>query len=252
MSDALAYYNDTKVSVSDTDRRQIYAEFGYPVIQPEDLEIPPDDVDEVVFKPALMDYFSYFPLKTVVELQVAGDYSIPFPNPTTFGVFDARVIPYAGMGTVPTLSPFMNERNYYSAQSGGVYGAGQYSFEMIEAKLLNRRYIQASQNLLITKRIYVDKHARLLKGTTNAPYVLRIVWADYSLNMDDVDFSKRRDMIKLCKAYLLRAVAMLRSQLQSNTGTEFNVEALNTRAQQLEDESINRWRKFSMAPVVRG
>lgn len=253
MSDAAkTYYETTAVNVSYTDRRQIYLEMGYPAVPMEELEIPPAEVDELVFKPALMDYFAYFPIRTVQEEQVTGDFSVAFPHANTMGVVDARVIPFSGLANVPTLSPFMNERSYYSAQSGGVYGAGQYDFEMIEAKLLNRRYIQASQNLLITKRIVVDRKLRVLKGTANAPYVLRITWADYSLDMDDVDYMRRRDIIKLCKANLLRAIAIIRSQQDSNSGMPFNVDALNTRAEKLELESIERWRKFAMPVSIRG
>ena len=251
MSDALAFYENTPVSISDVDRHMIYSEMGYPVVQPEDLELDPASVDEVVLRPTLMDYFSFFPIKTIVEVEVASEFTVPFPNVTTMSVLDARIVPNSGVANVPTLSPFMNERNWTIA-AGGLFGQGQYDFEMMEAKLLNRRYIQASQNLLVARRVRVDRKARTLSGFMNAPGVLRITWADYSLNFDDVDFQKRRDVIKLAKAYLLRTIAMIRSQQNSDTGMDFNPEALNARADKLEEDSIGRWVSFAKPIVLRG
>jgi hypothetical protein len=245
------YYEKTSVSISDIDRHMIYSEMGWPVVSPEDLEIGPDDVDEVVLRPALMDYFSYFPIKTVQEVEVNSDYSIPFPNPTTVSVIDARIVPNSGVANVPTLSPFMNERNW-SIAAGGLFGQGQYDMEMMEAKMMNRKYIQATQNLLVAKLVHIDRNNRTLTGFMNAPAVLRITWADYSLNVDDVDFQKRRDLIKLAKAYLLRTIAMIRGQQNSNTGMDFNTDALNTRAEKLEEESLGRWKAFAKPIVLRG
>ena len=244
-------YEAGPVVISDVDLHQIYLEVGYPVIQPEDLEIPPADVKDTIIRSAMMDYFNWFPKKTIQEIQVASDFVLPFPNPTTMGAIDARIVPNSGVANVPTLSPFMNERNW-SIAAGGLFGQGQYDYEMLEAKLLNRRYIQSSQNLLVAKRVVVDKAARQLTGFMNAPGVLRIIWADYSLNFDDIDFTKRRDAIKLSKAYLLRALAMIRGQQQSNTGMEFNIEALNARADKLEEESVGRWQKMTKVIVMRG
>jgi hypothetical protein len=252
MSDtALSYYENTPVSISEVDRRMIYSAMGYPVVQPEDLEISPEDVDAVVLRPALMDYFSYFPIKNVQEVEVNSNYSIPFPRFTTVSVIDARIVPNSGVANVPTLSPFMNERNW-SIAAGGLFGQGQYDTEMMEAKLLNRRYIQASQNLLVAKLVHVDRNTRTLTGFMNAPAVLRITWADYSLNVDDVDFQKRRDFIKLSKAYLLRTIAAIRSQQDSNTGVEFNIESLTSQADKFEEQSLGRWQGMAKPVVIRG
>ena len=123
---------------------------------------------------------------------------------------------------------------------------------MVEAKLIERKAMQAGFNLISAKKIVVDPVNKVISGVTNYPGILKLSWAEYSLNFDSIEFRKRKDVIKLAKANVMNAFADVREQMNANTGMEFNPGALRERATKLEDEIMERWRSISKVVILRG
>ena len=238
------------VQIRDTDVGRILLAVGGPVLKVEDLEISRDEILEYVVLPALEVHFSYFPIQTVVELSVSGSFSLPYPNPDlTMGVTSAQISMDVGNPNNPSLSPFMNDRNY---QRGGLMRQGQYDMEAVEGNMMTRLAAQGAINLLSTRHLKLDPVNKVLSGFATTAGIARITWAAMSLNVDDILIFNKNDFIRLCQANILEVLGTVRGSLKLQDDVQMDGDAMLNRAKDMRDEVLGTWRSVTRVAIARG
>lgn len=239
------------MTISDQDYYEILAEIGYPIIQPEDLEFTKEQIEDYFIYPALREYFVWFPKTSLQSVYVSSEFSVDFPDEETYGVVDAR-INTSITGDGRTSSPFVNALYFKKTTTSGfkMYGTDN-DYGVTEAKYLERAYNKAASNYMRVKRLDVDYANKKLDGYTTVNGELLITWAKASSNFNDVPFTRKTDVIELAKSKVLKGFAMLRGQLNSDVGVEFNTSDFMSRSQDLEDKVMNKWKAISKVTILR-
>jgi hypothetical protein len=240
----------TLVQIRDTDIKRILLAVGGPVLSVEDLEITKDDILELVVLPALEVHFSYFPIEIVQEVSMAGSVTIPYPDPDlTIGLCSAQISMDIGNPNNPSISPFINDRNY---QRGGLMRQGQYDMEAVDGNMMTRLAAQGAINLLSTRHLRLDPTLKVLNGFTSASGIARLVWANMSLNVDDVPIFNKNDFIRFCQANILEVLGTVRESLKLSDDVQMNGQAMQDKAKELRDEILDTWRTTTKVAISRG
>lgn len=238
------------MQISDKEYFEIISELGYPAVQEGDLEFTREQIEDNFIFPALREFFVWFPKTEVQSVHVSSEFSIDFPDEYTYGVADAR-INSAVTGDGRIGSPFIDSMYFQQTRSGmRMYGT-PYDYGVTEAKFLERAYSKAAMNNMRVKRMDVDAVNKKFNGFTNINGELIVTWAKYSDNFDDVPFTRKTDVIELAKSKVLRGFALLRSQLDSDIGVALNTSEFMSRASDLEDKVMNRWKAISKVTIIR-
>jgi hypothetical protein len=238
------------VVIEERDLKRILTAVGGPVLGFEDLEITKTDVIELCVLPALEVHFSYFPIELVQEITLAGAVSVAFPDPDlTLGVTSAQISMDVGAPNNPSLSPFVNDRNY---QRGGLMRQGQYDIEAIGGNLMARSAMQGAVNLLSAKHVHIDPTTKTLTGFTNAPGICRVSWAMMSLDVNAVPVHNRTLFIKLCQANLLEILGTVRGAVTLSDDVSIDGQAMLDRADKFREEILETWREITRGVVIRG
>lgn len=236
--------------ISDQDYFEILTEIGYPVLAEEDLEFARKDIEKYFIYPALREFFIWFPKTETQSSYVSSEFSIDFPDDETYGIVDARInTSISGDGR--TSSPFVNSLYYSQAKSGyKMYGTGN-DYGVRDASFMERAYNKAVGNRVRVKHLEVDTTNRKLKGYTTINGELIIIWAKESKNFNDVPFIRKTDVLELAKSKVLKGFAMLRSQFDADTGVDFNTSDFISRADDLEEKVMNKWKSISKVTILR-
>jgi len=237
------------VTINDRDYKEIIQEVGYPIVKEEDLEFSREDIQDLFIYPALRDYFTWFPKTETLSVQIAGSFSIPFPDEFTFGVIDSRLNTSPSSGG-STSSPFINEIVYSVSKSGGVYGTNN-DYGFTESRLYERAEKLATADSVRAFKLKVSEADKLAKGYTNISGELIITWAKWSYNFDDVIFRRKSEVINLAKSYMLKGFAQLRGQMTSDVGVEFDTGLFLDRAEELKEEVKTKWKEIAKIVVIR-
>lgn len=238
------------MTISDADYREILVEVGYPVVKEDELEFSREEIQDFFIFPAMRDYFSWFPIIQTESIYVSSEFSVDFPDEKTYGIIDAR-INTAITGDGRTSSPLINSLYFKkSGMASKKYGT-EYDYGVTEAKYMERAYNKAVNNYIRAKRLDVDQTSRTLSGFTTVNGELVIQWAKYSDNFNDIPFKRKSEVLNLAKSKLLKSLAMLRSQFDSDTGTGFNTSDFMSRADDLEEKVMTKWKAISKVAIIR-
>jgi len=224
------------ITISEQDYKQIISELGYPVVSEEDLEFSRSDIQDLFIYPAMREYFTWFPKEKETSVSITGSFEIPFPDENTYGIVDSRLNTTAsGSGT--TTSPFMNELifNACTRSGAGLYGT-QNDYDMTQANYLERAERRAVNDYSKSYKISVDNSEKKVYGYTNIAGELVITWAKFSENFDDIPYRRKSEVIDLAKSKVLKGFAMLRGQMNTDIGIEFDTAVFEDRARDLEEK----------------
>lgn len=242
---------DIMITVHEQYKKEILSEIGYPVVKVEDLEFTWDDIVDTCIRPAVRLYFKWFPKREVVHYPITYTFEIDFPDEDTFGVVDARLNKTAFSGATPrSESAFINAMNFHH-RSGSRYHH-TYDYGTFQARVMERAEGRAAINQYGAFKVDIDEDNRIVHGYSNTPGELTIIWAKFSHNFDEIPYSKLDDVIKLSKANVLRLFYMLRSQLDDDVNVQFDVSDFESRAKDLEESVLDRWKSITKPVVLRG
>jgi hypothetical protein len=238
------------MTISDQDYYEIISEVGYPVVKEEDLEFQRSEIENYFIYPALREFFIWFPKKEVSSQYVTSTFSVNFPDESTYGLIDAR-INTSVTAEGATASPFINQLNFrVGGGSSNMYGTKN-DYGVSEAKYLEKAFHQAQQAYVRAQRIDIDEMNRIVTGYTNVSGELILTWAKQTTNFNDVPFRRKTEVIELAKVKCLKGFAMLRGQLDSDVGVSFNSQDMISRADDLEDKVLSKWRDTTKVVVIR-
>lgn len=242
--------NTMELTISEQDYFEILTEIGYPVVEENDLEFTRADIEKYFIYPALREFFIWFPKTEIQSVFVSSEFSIDFPDDDTYGVVDARINTSA-TGEGRTSSPFVNSLYFKQTTSGSkMYGTNN-DYGVRDAKYLERAFNKANSNMVRAQRLHVDPAAKKLTGYTTVNGELIITWAKSTKNFNDVPFIRKTDVLDLAKSRILKSFAMLRSQMNSDVGVEFNSSEFLSRSKDLEDKVMEKWKSISKVTILR-
>ena len=244
----------TTIQLPDDIFNQIMTVVGYPFVTEQDLEINFDQIKEILLKPALREYFRWFPIETYTTLLISTDFDIPFPDQSVFSVKDMRMSTRRGNANI-TGNAMVDERVVQSSSykyGRGMYGTrNTYGYET--ALIARRAEVQSNVDFNKAFKWRVLENQRKVVGFTNISGTAEITWASFSDSWDNVAFSQQGDVIKLCQSKILEYFGRLRQQSSvPDAPIELNGEILIERAKDLYEEVLTKWRMFTTPIIMRG
>lgn len=238
------------MNIENKEYKEIIMEVGYPIVSEDDLEFSREDIEDLMIFPAMREFFIWFPLTEFQSLQITDSFEVDFPDDKTFGIVDARINSNISGGSL-TASPFINELLITQRmESSRMYGTRN-DYGMMEARRMQKSYAQTAQNSIRARDIRVDEQNKKVFGYSTIQGELVITWAKYSDNFNDIPYRRKQEVIDLAKANVLRAFGMLRGQLDTDTGVSFNEGDMISRADDLEQKVLDKWRGMTKVVVIR-
>lgn len=248
-------------NISDIELARILSETGVPFIRVEELEYTRNQLISLCVIPAVQEYYSFFPL---VEEEFLGTYGpgqeflIPLP-PHAFKGIVYYTIGNMGQGGNPGYSnafAFMGEQAMMGNIGHG--GMGRYGrgvsypnkvtpgwvgIGMREANFMGRQLQQAWTNIMRKEKTHniVKDGKRYIHGFSTIGGALNVKWCKWSPEWDMIDFDNLKDVRRLCTAYVLRNLGMLRSQVKGDSPANIDYSLFNSRADSIEDAVCKKW-----------
>lgn len=255
------FNNIDPISISEEELNTILLEVGIPFITFEELEYSREDILKYMIKPAMKEYFKWFPIITIENHPIVGtNFDIPIPPyaftasrvylnpgyPITSNTgnplaryFDEVLMSISPRGSIAT--PNLN-----SGRRQGFVDVDNFSTYIME-----RAARQGVVNYGSRTRVRVQVQQGRIKGYTTKRGMLEIEWAQNSTDWDDIPFNRQSEVRELAKAYILRGFYMLRTQAKSDIPGVVNYDHFNTRANTLEEKIITLWREATKAVIIR-
>lgn len=243
------------ITIPDNKFNQIMTCLGGKFIQEDDLEISYDDIKNDIISQALAEYYRWYPIASDPFItMVQGNFSFPFPDDSVFNVLDVRQNVNRAGGFSPVGNALIDERYIQNTGSygyGGKYGTrNNYGFS--SANVITRTERQTAIETNKAFKWTVNEQKRVLTGFSNTACTISITWASWSNDWQYVAYSQDRDVIKLSQAYVLRFFGELRSQEQTDGAPiELDSSQLLERADELEDEVMEKWKNKSVPIMLR-
>lgn len=250
------------IEITEEDLNVILLEAGVPFITKEELEFTRDQVLSLMIKPAMKEFFKWFPIITIEVTALTGALiSRPIP-PYAFGVqrawvnpgypvnqnihnpviryFDEVMLASSSRGAFsnPSIN-YKKKQGFVDTQAFGTY-------------ILEKAVRQAAVNYSSRTRVRVDVQAGMVKGYCNKTGMLEIEWAQMSNRWQDIPFNRQPEVRDLCKAYVLRAFGMLRSQQDSASPGKLDYSGFIARADKLEEGVKALWSTYPRNAIIRG
>ena len=249
------------VAISDTDLNQILSDIGIPFITVNELEFSRDQIINTMIYPAVKIFYKWFPI-TVMARYPLGDTNFNIPIPSyAFTAQRAYINPGYPISNVQgnpliryfdevlmSISPrgAFSTPNLNSSRRQGFVDTQSYATYILE-RAARQGIINYGTRTRV--RIYVQQGAVI--GYTTKRGVLEIEWAVMSNQWTDIPFNRQDEVRDLCKAYVLRAFALLRMQAKTDMPGNLDYQGFLTRAEKLEERTIELWQASSKPAVIR-
>jgi hypothetical protein len=227
---------------------------GFPVINSEDLGVSDDFIKDTCILPAIMYYYTFFPVAEKVIYSVDMNWEVNFPTNETIGVLSCRMNSNVLGGGTHVQNPLVNEMNITIQTSGGSRGMfgtlNDYGYTAARTAKSNER--QGIIENARTFRYNVNENLRVVEGFTNIFGRLEIMWAKMSYNWADISFRRQEEVIQLSKAYVCEYFGGLRKQATSSLPTEMTGDDLLEQGQKWRELIQTKWESFTKVCVIRG
>ncbi|MFA5385385.1 MAG: hypothetical protein WC364_12140 [Eubacteriales bacterium] len=259
--DFIPFPDQDPILIEENELTKILKDVGVPFITLEELEFTREDILENIVKPAMQEYFKWYPIVTIERQNLFNNaINIPIP-PWAFTAKRVYVNPgYPVNSNIanPTLRYFdevllaassrgawANPSINYKKKQGYV-GTGDYSTFILE-----KAARQGAVNYGTRQRLNVNVHRGSIVGYCNKTGTIEIEWAQWSNDWNDILFNRRSEVRKLATAYALRAFGMLRSQQSSDSPGRLDYSKFLERADKLEEEVTALWQSAPKVALIR-
>ena len=252
---------NSKVIIDDDDINRILIDIGVPFINLKELEFSRDDICNYMIWPAMQVFYKWFPIETIGSYALPdANFKIAIPNWAMYPI-KAMLNPGYPVGPVPnnplyryfdevlmSISPrgAFSTPNINSSRRQGFVDTMSFSTYILE-----RAARQGIINYGTRQRIRFYVQQGYVTGYTTRRGVLEITWGSMSNYWSDIPYNRQDEVRDLAKAYALRAFAMLRSQAKSDIPGTINYEHFMSRADILEQRTIELFQMAAKAAIVR-
>lgn len=258
------------ISIDDLNYKIAAAELGIPFLNEEELEYNRDTILDICFKPAIDQYYAYFPIvidEDCSHVEAGTDYEWAYhafdDDPTAEAY---KALPYitVGIGGTGSLQGYSTPMSFlreqmtvggYGATSGSKWGRSinwnksvpgpGSSVNKMDEIFLGNATAQAYMNYY-RKEYFRDvfKYGKkYVHGHTATGGYLNIHWLCMSNDFSRIDYWMLPQVRKLCTAYALRNIGMLRALIKPNDTNPIDYSLYTSRADALEKEVLDDWVK---------
>lgn len=247
------------VEIDDDELIRLLTELGVPFLRLDELEYDRDTICQYMIKPALEDYYAYFPIvqeETIGHMSGGQEFDIPFPKGAHGGVLYYTLggsgSP-AGFGSGP-FALYREQLMYGGGGAQGMFGNGiTYRKQvpgftgttsgMIDARLQGMQAAQGYANVFRREKYKkVRRDGKLYAtGYSTLGGNLCAKWFMHSYDWNDIEFEMLGQVRMHTKANILRNLGMLRGMIKSDLPGNIDFSVYNSRADALDEQSIRKW-----------
>ena len=230
--------------------KQMLSVVGVPFIPIEDLEFTEQEILDLMVKPAFDVYYKWFPIvrSEWYNNNWNSRFEIPLPKDAYGCVGVKSILGYPGGRISNPLIRYLDEGilnlGGQSTFRPGHPGGGKY------ANLQGYSTVLLDQTV---KQSIINRHTNIhfqivdgkIVGNSNKTGMLQIDFAYKSNDWNDIDFARRDEVIKLCKAYICKAFAEIRTNVKVNIPGLPDYNKLFDTAKELEQEVLSIWQTYT-------
>lgn len=242
--------DDATVNVDSNSLDRIMGVLGHPLIDYVVLKKP--DIKKYCIMPALELYFSKFPIEEKVQLGIAGELVLDFPDNWTIGVVDCRVVNKTGGDSSNNNNNFL-QILAFQGRGGGVgspwkrknYGT-KFNFNGLNQTFSKQMMLADTiGNNLNTFKYYPDYANRQLRVYSSLNAMLAVTWGKYSYDFNKVRFTHKNDVITLAQSFLLNHLARTGNiWIDENIPVKINSGELKTDGDALYNSIVEKWATY--------
>ena len=257
------------VSIPEQDLHIILRDAGVPFVRFEELEYSIEQMKYLIVRPALDEYYRFFPIIRHETYPVGGQgrFNIEYPDDPNFltvvAVFGANSNENAhnvGMG-----NPFQyyRDRMIGGMMMGQQFPGGQVGHRPSTGRRgamgFNANDIITSLNHQSVYNSLLGKYSRIsykqtetgIQGFHTAARFVTVEWGYRSDTWNALPHERMTEVRKLAAAYALRTFGMLRSQTPDNAPGKVDFSGWVTRADQMETDVLEHWANFTKSTIIR-
>lgn len=235
------------VIISRQDLGLIKSVLAYPYS--EEVLLTDCQISELVIYPALLEYFTKFPIAVKDQFRVSDTITIPFPDQFTFGVLDCRVTgkfaQASGRGSNFWQLLLFNK---YSPFSTGMYSSYSNKFRGYDPNGLrsstrNMKQVWDTLGNDQTTLSRVDKvNRQVIVDSNSGEATVDIQWAKYSNRFDSIPFERKIEVINLCQSNLMQTfVDSMQISQETSAEVQIGISEMQTRATELRERVVSKW-----------
>ena len=260
------------VYISDDDYDLCLQSIGYPFITQDELEYSREQILNLAIKPAMEEYFKWFPkVEITTHPMAAGSVQeVPFPKDAYDIVhFDVQQGGASiGSGAIMNTLWRSFEDGFYGNMSigtvtGSFFGnkAPKTNTNSVGTYLNSRAAMQGITNYntrtdfrKFTKK---DEHGNVTNWVafySTKSGVGEVHWAIRTYNFDDVEFAQRQNLIDYCSANVKLLFANLRKQVKTDIPGTYDYSTWITEANDTKKSIKEEWKSIikSSGAILRG
>lgn len=257
----VAFKNIDPVEIDDDELNIILLDVGVPFITLDELEYSREEILKYMIKPALDEFYKWYPIVTVEQFPVpVANINVPIP-PYVNSVLRAYInpgYPMTGAHQNPITRYF--DEVVLSASSRGSFASPSINYNRRQGFsdlqgystfLLEKAVRQGAINHGSRKRIRVElKNGRVI-GYSNIQGILEVEWGSASYDWADIPFNRLNEVREFAGAKVLRALGALREQSNDSLPGTLNYDNFRTKAEEIEKRIVELWQNSTKAVVVR-
>lgn len=261
------------IDISDEEYILCTSELGIPFIREEELEYNRDTIINICIKPALDQFYAFYPIVVDESVGPVGsnqEFKVAYHdfenNPTLFAY---KGIPYyvTGYGSGMASPHGSGAFNYLrTTGAGGNFGTGRFGGGLRYSKSVpgftgGSQAIEATMNSMAAQQGYINHFKKeylrdvweydkkYVKGFSTVGGSVNIHWLCADTNYDHTEYYHRPNIRKLCTAFALQNIGMLRSQIKPDDNSPLDYSLFTTRAEKLYDAVKEEWSKDPSALI---
>ena len=256
------------VIINDNELEIILTEVGVPFFQMEELEFSRGKILNNMVKPAMQEYFRFFPIvkpELYQNISYIGynQFEIEVPQ-GSFGAVRA----FVNQGSVGKNGAGASPFYFFATEIAGAgYGSnwspnrnnsqnspGYANLQGFGTMALDRAARQGMINYTTRFEFHIETRGakRVLCGYSNKVGPVEVHWAYASPDWGNIQFDRLSEVRKLATAKVLRAIGMLRTLVKTDLPGALDASGYVSRAKELEDEVMKSWGDKPVVVIMRG
>lgn len=255
-----AALNSNSVSITDDELAVLLTDLGVPFIDIDELEYSPSIILNTMVRPALEEYFKWFPKVLIMSYPLTTSNVVEYEFPLgAYDVVHVGITQGIQNGASNILLRYFDEV-VWSSQSpmmGHVGGrrAPKSLGQDFGSMMMDRAVRQGMINYGARVHHSVIKRdgKKYLSAYSNKMGSLQVHFAMQTLEWDDVEFARRPELRELARSNILRAFGSLRSQAKADIPGAVDYSQWITRADDLRTKVITEWMELvKSSGLIRG
>jgi hypothetical protein len=249
------------VDISEDELNIILTDLGVPFIRMDELEYSRPQILDLMIKPALEEYFKWFPRVEIVSYPLSTANRVEKEFPTgAYDVVHVTVTQGFGGGAQNVLLRYFDEVVWNSqspmmGSSGGGRRAPRSTGQDWGSMMLDRAVRQGLINYgtRIQHHVVNKNGKKFLTAYCNKLGTLQVHYAMRSYKWEDSEFARRPELRELARAHVLRAFGAIRAQAKADIPGAVDYSEWERKSFDLREKVITEWKSIAKySGILRG